>query len=248
MMQSTKIFGLATFLIASALFCGGQESAGNRPQTPVVPQPAERASGQPARPSAPDPTAVAPFAEHNPRYTLRSGDAMELTFAFSPEFNQSVIVQPDGFVTLREIGDVHVTGETVPQVTATIKQAYSKILNDPAVAIVLKDFEKPYFIASGDVSKPGKYELRGDTTLTEAVAIAGGFDGSAKHSRVVLYRKVSNEWMEGRVIDVKKMMASRNLSEDIHINPGDMIFVPRSAFSKFSRFLPTPGVGVTPIP
>jgi polysaccharide export outer membrane protein len=248
--RSTKVLTLAVFMIAGALFCCGQDQARNRAQSAGAPQPAEKPSAQPAGPSATSPYTVAPFAEHNPRYSLRPGDVMDLTFAFSPEFNQSVAVQPDGFVTLRDIGDVHVAGQTVPQVTSMIKSAYSKILNDPALAIVLRDFEKPYFIAAGDVAKPGKYELRDDTTLTEAVAIAGRFDASAKHSRVVLYRKTSNEWMEGKVVDVKKMMASRSLAEDIHLNPGDMIFVPRSAFSKFQRYIPSPGVGMgfSPIP
>ena len=246
-MQSTTILKLATFLIVGALFCGAEDKTGNKRQAAAAPEPAAMASES----MGPMPARGAPqFSEHNPRYSLRSGDIMDLTFTFSPEFNQSVTVQPDGFVTLREIGDVHVAGQTVPEVTATIKEAYSKILNDPVLAIILRDFEKPYFIAAGNVVKPGKYELRGDTTLTEAVAIAGGFDPSAKHSKVVLYRKTSNEWMEGRVVDVKKMMASRNLSEDIHLNPGDMVFVPRSTFSKFQRYIPSPGVGMgfSPIP
>jgi polysaccharide export outer membrane protein len=241
-MQSTTILKLAIFIVAGALFCGGQAKAGSQRQAAAVPDPAAQAGSQAAEPAPV--RGVAQFSEHNPRYSLRPGDTMDLAFNFSPEFNQSVTVQPDGFVTLREIGDVHVAGQTVPQVTTTIKDAYTKILNDPAVSIVLRDFEKPYFIAAGDVGKPGKYELRGDTTLTEAVAIAGGFNEKSKHSKVVLYRKTSNEWMEGRVVDVKKMMASRNLSEDIHLNPGDMVFVPQNTYSKIQRYIPAPGIGM----
>jgi polysaccharide biosynthesis/export protein len=233
MMRSVKIVKVTICMLAGVLFCAGQ----NRPQPPAKPS-AEAVSPTPAK----------PFAEHNPRYAVRAGDSMDLTFAFSPEFNQSVTVQPDGFVTLRDIGDVHVAGLTVPELSEAVKNAYAKVLKDPAVAVVLRDFEKPYFIAAGDVAKPGKYELRGDTTLTEAVAIAGGFDNAAKHSRVVLYRKTSDQWMEGKVVDIKKMMASRNLNEDIHLNPGDMIFVPRSAYSKIKPFIPTPGLGMGFVP
>ena len=245
-MQSKTIFKLAIFIVAGALLCGAEDKAGRQRQSAAAPEPAAMAS----KSAPPAPEQGNQFSAHNPRYSLRPGDTMELTFNFSPEFNQSVTVQPDGFVALREIGDVHVAGKTVPEVSATIKEAYSKILHDPVIAIVLRDFEKPYFIAAGHVAKPGKYELRGDTTLTEAVAIAGGFDQAAKHSKVVLYRKTSNEWMEGRVVDVKKMMASRNLSEDIHLSPGDMVFVPQSGFSKIQRYIPAPGIGMgfSPIP
>src|ERR1700686_2452266 len=87
------------------------------------------------------------FQTRYPRYKLRPGDAFDISFELSPEFNQTVTVQPDGFVTLRGMGDVHVAEQTVPQLTATLRIAYSKILNDPLISIVLKDFEKPYFIA-----------------------------------------------------------------------------------------------------
>ena len=106
----------------------------------------------------------------------------------SPEFNQTVAVQPDGYVTLKGAGTIFVEGQTVPELTETVKAAYAKILHDPVIAIALKDFEKPYFIAAGQVAKPGKYDLRSDLTVTEAVAIAGGFNDKAKHSQVVLFR------------------------------------------------------------
>lgn len=240
----TKLIYLAALLLAASFYSVAQNAATPPPaaQPPAMAQPTDKPSLQPASTTPPG------FSEHNPRYLLRSGDVMELSFEFSPEFNQSVTVQPDGFINLRDIGDVHVAGQSVPQVRETIKSAYSKVLKDPVIAVVLRDFERPYFIAAGEVGKPGKYELRGDTTLTEAVAIAGGFDENSKHSRVILYHKVSNEWMEGKVVDVKKMMASRNLAEDIHLSPGDMVFVPKNNYSKFKRFIPSPGVGMGWVP
>ena len=67
---------------------------------------------------------------------------------------------------------------------------YGAFLHDPEVSIILKDFEKPFFLAGGQVARPGKYELRSPTTVAEAVAIAGGFTEQAKHSQVVLFRKL----------------------------------------------------------
>ena len=182
--------------------------------------------------------------ERNPRYMLRKGDTFDLDFALSPEFNQTVAVQPDGYVTLKGVGSIFVEGQTVPELTETVKAAYAKTLHDPVIAIALKDFEKPYFIASGQVSKPGKYDLRSDLTVTEAVAIAGGFNDKAKHSQVVLFRPVPGSGgYEAKLIDVKKLLATRNLSEDPQIRPGDMLYVPQSAFSKIRPFLPTTSMG-----
>jgi polysaccharide biosynthesis/export protein len=183
--------------------------------------------------------------ERHSRYELHQGDIFDVTFPFTPEFNQTVTIQPDGYIALTGIGNLHVAGETVPQLSEQLRALYGKILHDPVVNIVLKDFEKPYFIASGELSRPGKYELRSDTTLTEAVAIAGGFTENSKHSEVYLFRRVANNWVELKKVDVKKMFKSADLTEDLHLQPGDMVFVPQNRYSKVKRYIPSPGVGMT---
>ena len=194
---------------------------------------------------AKDVTSAGPqFQSRDSRYEIRAGDSFDLTFDLSPEFNQTgVTVQPDGFVTLRSIGDLKVDGQTVPQLTQTLRTAYGKILNDPILSVVLKDFEKPYFVADGQIGRPGKYDLRGKVTLTQAIAMAGGFTENSKHSQVLLFRRVDDQWLEAKIINVKKMEKTGNLAEDPFLHPGDMLFVPKNAFSKFNRYIPTGNVG-----
>ncbi|MGA8489223.1 MAG: polysaccharide biosynthesis/export family protein [Terriglobales bacterium] len=189
-------------------------------------------------------TSAPQFQQRDPRYKIAASDSFDLTFPLSPEYNQlAVTVQPDGFVTLYGIGDVKVQGQTVPELTETLKRAYSGILHDPIISIVLKDFNKPYFIADGQVGHPGKYDLRADTTLTEAVAIAGGFTDNAKHSQVLLFRRVSDQWVSTQLFDVKKMEAKGDLREDPYVHPGDTIFVPKNRISKIMPFLPSANTG-----
>ena len=184
------------------------------------------------------------FQNRTPRYKIAPGDSFDLNFELSPEFNQAGIsVQPDGFVSLRSVGDIKVQGLTVPELTQAVRAAYSKILNDPIVAVILKDFEKPYFVADGQLGKPGKYDLRGDTTLTQAIAIAGGFTDASRHSQVLLFRRVSDQWMEAKIINVKQMEKTGNLKEDPLLHPGDMLFVPKNTMSKISKFFPSAQMG-----
>ena len=186
------------------------------------------------------------FSERYPRYKLRPGDSFDLTFEFTPEFNQSLTVLPDGFVALREAGEIYANGLTVPELTEKIRTAYGTVLSNARISILLKDFEKPYFIADGQVARPGKYDLQGDTTVVQAVAIAGGFQSSARHSQVVLYRKMNDDWIEAKLLNVKKMESDRNLAEDMHLRPGDMIFVPKNRISKFQQFIPAYGFNMVP--
>ncbi len=183
------------------------------------------------------------LVERYPRYQLRPGDSFEIDFALSPEFNQTVSVQPDGYGSLKAVGSIPVEGKTIPELTEVIKAAYAHVLHDPVVVIVLKDFDKPFFIASGQVSKPGKYDLRSEMTISEALAIAGGMNDKAKSSEIILFRKTREGTFEGKAYNIKKLMASRNLSEEPRLLPGDMVYVPQSTFSHIKSFLPTSTIG-----
>lgn len=176
--------------------------------------------------------------ERHPLYRLSKLDAVDVNFTFSPDFNQTLTVQPDGFVALKGAGTLFAEGLTIPQMQRAVVAAYRGVLHQPEVTVSLKDFDKPYFLASGEVARPGKYELRGDLTVNEAVAMAGGFTQRARHSQVVLFRRISMDVAESHVIDVKKMLNSRNLREDLHLQPGDFIFVPESRVSKIRRYIP----------
>jgi polysaccharide export outer membrane protein len=162
-----------------------------------------------------------------------------VNFTFSPDFNQTLTVLPDGFVALKGAGTLFAEGLTVPQMQQAVVSAYRGFLHEPEVTVTLKDFDKPYFLASGEVARPGKYELRGDLTVNEGVAIAGGLTQQARHSQVVVFRRISAYVAEAHVIDLKKMLNSRDLNEDLHLRPGDFIFVPQSRISKIRRYVPT---------
>jgi polysaccharide export outer membrane protein len=177
------------------------------------------------------------------RYRLERDDVFDLDFELTPEFNQTVTVQPDGYISLRGVGDVKVLGQTIPEASATIRAAYVNILDNPPIAIVLKDFEKPYFVAGGWVGKPGKYDLRGETTLSQAIQVAGGLRDGAKASQVILFRSVSNNWVEVKKLNVKDILTAKNTREDVRLQPGDMFLIPKSSFAKIEPFIPRATLG-----
>jgi polysaccharide export outer membrane protein len=175
--------------------------------------------------------------QRNPRYQVQRDDILIITFALSPELNQTVTIQPDGYINLQGAGSAYVQGLTVPEVVVAVKKAYANILHDPIVDVDLKDFQKPFFVALGQVGKPGQYDLRYDMTVTEAIGIAGGFTAGAK-TQVLLYHRVSNEWSEVKLLNIKDILHGNNVNEDAHLMPGDMIFVPEKFITKFRKYVP----------
>jgi polysaccharide export outer membrane protein len=233
-----KILTLSLMLLVAALPTAAQKA--------LVPTPTGSAQLETSSNTPKSPTGETGPGLHkrNWRYRINPSDTLELNFVLTPEFNQTVIVQPDGYITLHGVGDLPAAGQTLPELTESIKTAYSKILQDPEVTVDPKDFEKPYFTVGGQVGKPGKFDWRADVTLTQAIAIAGGFTDASKHSQVLLFRRVSDQWTEAKIINVKKMMSSRDLQEDPDLKPGDMLFVPKNALSKIKPFLPTTSAGI----
>ena len=173
-------------------------------------------SPEPVKPLPTGSNSVVEAPEFEPwnggRYRLMPSDVIELSFPYVPEFNQVLTVQPDGYLNLRAVGDLAVQGRSLPEIRKMILEVYEPILRDPVMTVVLKEFEKPFFIAAGQVKQPGKFELRGRMTVTQALAVAGGLNDAAKPSQVILFRRFSAELFEAKQIDVKKMLASHNLS------------------------------------
>jgi len=171
------------------------------------------------------------------RYRLQPGDVLEIQYRYSPEFNQTVTVQPDGYITLEVGGDLKVAGMTVDQTRQAILKKASTRLQDPIATIILKEFQKPYFVVAGEVAQPGKIEMRERVTAIQAIMLAGGMKETAKSSQVVVFRKINSDIAEVKLLNLKTIRRTSDLENDLTLQPGDMVFVPRDKISKIERFM-----------
>src|SRR5215467_12197397 len=84
------------------------------------------------------------FAERDPRYRLQPTDVLELQYRYTPEFNQTISIQPDGYVNLELFGDLKLGGLTLVEAKAAILDLARRRLNDPELVLILKEYEKPH--------------------------------------------------------------------------------------------------------
>jgi polysaccharide export outer membrane protein len=171
------------------------------------------------------------------RYRMVPGDVVEIVYRYTPEFNQTVTLQPDGFVVLNIVDEIKLGGRTLEEARKIIVEKASVRLKDPEIILLLKEFQKPYFVVSGEVPQPGRFEMRETVTALQAVMTAGGFKDSAQVSQVLVFRKINAEFAEVKMLNFKKIKRTSDLENDLKLEPGDIIMVPRNTFSKVERYV-----------
>jgi len=171
------------------------------------------------------------------RYRLVPGDVLDVVYRYTPEFNQTVTLHPDGYVGLEIVGDLKLSGLTLEEARKNIVEKATVRLKDPEITLLLKEFQKPYFVVSGEVVQPGRFEMRESVTALQAVMTAGGFKDTAKMSQIIVFRKINNEFAEVKMLNLKGIKKSSDLENDLTLVAGDIVLVPRNNFSKIEKFV-----------
>jgi polysaccharide biosynthesis/export protein len=184
------------------------------------------------------------FTPREQRYRIQPNDVVEVHFRYTPEYNLTATIEPDGFISIEVVGDVKIAGLTLEEASAAIAKQAGTRLRDPEVTVHLKDFVKPHFVVAGEVNHPGTYELRGQVTTIQAIAMSGGFKESSKESKVILLRRINEEYAEVKVIDLKKLMSPAKIREDITLRADDMLVVPKNVISKIEPLVRIGSMGL----
>jgi polysaccharide export outer membrane protein len=219
-------------LLVFSLICF---STTDRPAAAAEPQSASVSPPQPAR-----------------TYKLQSGDTISVFYRLTPEYNQSLTILPDGYVDLRLTGPVHVEGLDVEQAQQAIVAEAGKRLRNPEVSLSVIEFVRDQFTVMGEVGKPGKYEIRGPTSIVDALALASGFTSASAQRRVILVRPIAANSAYGNatIFDFKKLSHLDATTALPVVKSGDIIIVTTSKFAKVSGIIKLINVGLyySPLP
>lgn len=183
-------------------------------------------------------------------YRIHKGDKLSVKFLYQPELSDaSIVVRPDGKISLPMVDELPVEGLTVKEVKAAIEKAYREILLNPEITVNLLEFVAPRIFVGGQVQKPGSYELRSVRTLLQAVIQAGGFTPEAHRKYVLHARPVSEHELKVVAVDVTKLLKTGEGKQEIMLQDGDYIFIPNSKLSKFTAIVNAfraivPGYGI----
>ncbi len=192
-------------------------------------------------------TSADPVLHPRDRYLLHIGDSLSLDYRLSPELNQTVTVGPDGYVDLNVAGAVRLAGLTLAEARDLIIKRDSVRLNEPELNLELKDFQRPYIVVAGQVVMPNRIEMRQDMTALQAVMLAGGFKDSAKESKVVVFRRINSksDMAEVRVLNLHRITKTKQLEQDLPLDPGDIVYVPENNVTQFAKIMRIPNFSMS---
>ena len=183
------------------------------------------AAGAPADAPAGD-----PFASTGaPTYPLGPGDKLQITVFNVDNMNETVVVDPAGYVTFPVLDKVHVANLTVNELQKKLVDLLSQYVKDPQVSLQLLEYGSRYVNVLGNVQSPGRIPLKGAFRVLDAITQAGGF--MEKSGDVEIQRRDGAGKLVSRVISKEDLLAGSEKA-NIYVHDQDVINVqpPKQVF------------------
>ena len=186
-----------------------------------------------AEPAPADPPA--PIDERE--YKIQAGDQLGIKFFYNQELNEEVTVRPDGRISLQLIPEVVAAGRTPADLAKQLRTLYSREMEDPEIAVIVRSFSAQRIYVDGEVVKPGEMPLVGRLTVLQALAQAGGATPVARLREVLLIRREADGTPRVIPLNLNRAREAKLPDQDLSLKPYDIVYVPRSAIGNVNRWV-----------
>jgi len=171
-------------------------------------------------------------------YTLGPKDVIEVVVARHPEVTGEYIINNEGKIQYEFVGDVKLEGLKKAEVKDLLTHLLSEYIITPDVTVEIIGFNSKIVYVLGEVSKPGKVLLFGDTiTVREALIQAGLPLETAKASKSRLITPSEDGKAKKIAVNIDKLLYDGDLRENHVMKPGDTLFVPPTFMAKTMRVI-----------
>jgi polysaccharide export outer membrane protein len=180
----------------------------------------------PALAQAPVPPVPAPrptVASNATDYKLVVGDRLSVVVYRDQQMSQSLQIRPDGKITLPLVGDVIAAGKTPAALRDSLTTSLKEFMTNPVVTVIVVEAQPQTISVIGEVNGPGTHPIKGETTVIEALAMAGGFKDFANTKNIIIQRTTPTGVKR---IPFNYKDAIRSEGKPMCVEPGDVIIVP----------------------
>ena len=164
-------------------------------------------------------------------FLLGPEDVLDIVVWKNDDLSQkAVVVRPDGKISMPLIGEMTAGGLTSNQLADQIASRLKAFKEHPTVTVSVKEVNSYYVYVLGEVSKPGKYQLKSHATVLQAVAVANGFTVYAAKNRMQVIRNVQTEDGKSREIRIPAryddLISGSGEIGNFFLKTGDVVVVP----------------------
>lgn len=174
---------------------------------------------------APRSSASAPESASSSTYIIGASDVLTVTVWKEATLSGSILVRPDGMISLALLGDVKASGLTPLELANQIAEKLKKYYQDPKVSVVVAEIHSKLVFLIGEVNKKGPVAMTPGMTLLEAISSAGGLTDFANARKVYLLRN-QDKGSQLRIPIHYKEALKGDADSNIALKPGDTIVVP----------------------
>jgi polysaccharide biosynthesis/export protein len=156
-------------------------------------------------------------------YHIHGGDELNVVVYGEQSLTGPVTVLPDGSIDLALVGKVEVAGETPDQAAQTIKTALEKYIRRPVVTVAVSQVGQVNVMVLGGVKTPGKYPLPPTSSLTDAIAAAGGLspiEGPYPDA------KVSTPGGQVNTVSLQGLLHEGDTALNLPLQDGSIVYIP----------------------
>jgi polysaccharide export outer membrane protein len=158
-------------------------------------------------------------------YLIGAGDVLEIVVWREPDISRTVRVRPDGKISLPLADDIQASEGTLLQLKKRITEALRVFVDEASVYVILQENRSKKFHVIGKVNMPGEQVMDKDTTVLQAIAMAGGFTEWANKDDIVIVRRGPNGQFRIE-FDYDRMVSGKDIKQNIFLHPDDVIVVP----------------------
>lgn len=204
----------------------------------MLPRPTAEASQVPAQPAnVPVPTNLGGTTFTMGPYTLGRDDVVHIAVQGQPDFTGTYLVGPDGAIQYGFVGDIRAEGLAKDELAQLVTEKLKKYVRIPSVHITIVGFNSKAIYILGQVAKPGKYAMRGDSVkIRDAVIAAGLVTTHAALGRVHIITSDPND-PTYRIVNLKRVLYKGRMKDNIDLVNGDIVLVPSTVWGAISDFI-----------
>lgn len=152
---------------------------------------------------------------------------------------QQTRVTPEGTIQLPGIGSVFVNGLSLSEIEREVEHRYAQLVAGVDVTPRLTSRAPRFFYVLGEVKQPNRFTLEAPTTLTQAIALAGGWNFGGELKQIVVFRRTENWHLMATQVNVRAALLGKDPcpADEIWLRDSDIVIVPKSPMLLGTDFL-----------